>query len=95
MLLGGGQTVAAAGTSAEAGRGGNAFVSFFVYVCVALLLRFRSQILALNSPDLLLRFLQNLPTTDWTVKDVEMLASQAYVYQSMIQTRDKQSILQR
>jgi TBC1 domain family member 2 len=57
------------------------FATFHVFVCAALLLKFRARLKEMKFQDLL-SFLHNLPTADWTVKDVEELLSQAYVYQT-------------
>lgn len=55
------------------------FGTFHVFVCAALLLKFRVKLKEMKFQEIL-QFLHNLPTKDWTVKDVEELLSQAYVY---------------
>jgi hypothetical protein len=57
------------------------FGTFHVFVCAALLLKFRAQLKEMKFQDLL-QFLHNLPTKDWEIKDIEELLSQAYVYMS-------------
>ena len=57
------------------------FGNFHIFVCAALLLKFRSKLKEMKFQDLL-QFLHNLPTNDWTIKDIEELLSQAYVYMS-------------
>lgn len=55
------------------------FGNFHVFVCAALLLKFRQKLKEMTFQDLL-QFLHNLPTKDWTYNDVQELLSQAYVY---------------
>lgn len=57
------------------------FGNFHIFVCAALLLKFRNKLKEMKFQDLL-QFLHNLPTTDWNIKDIEELLSQAYVYMS-------------
>ncbi|GAB5360724.1 hypothetical protein AAMO2058_000651900 [Amorphochlora amoebiformis] len=53
---------------------------FHVYMCAAMLQRFSAEIRSLTDFHDLMMYLQNLPTKDWTEKDVETLLAQAYVY---------------
>ena len=78
------------------------FVRFHVYVCAAFLIRFKPQILDLaasvssgDSSDLfqlLLPFLQTLPTSHWTEEDVDLVLAEAYVARELydeVLTRDE------
>ena len=60
----------------------SSFSTFHTFVCVALLLRFAPDIKAINDFSDAMLFLQKLPTNDWNVMDVEMLLSEAYLYQA-------------
>jgi len=63
---------------------GEEFASFHVYVCVSLLLTWAAQLKTMEFQNMIL-FLQDLPTPSWTDKEVEILLSQAYLYQSLFQ----------
>lgn len=52
------------------------------YVCAALIVKLKSQLLKLEFQDLIV-FLQNLPTSTWTERDVEELCSMAFYYRSV------------
>mmetsp|Transcript_1215 Transcript_1215/g.2347 ORF Transcript_1215/g.2347 Transcript_1215/m.2347 type:complete len:501 (-) Transcript_1215:390-1892(-) len=56
------------------------FKVFHIYVCASMLKRFSPALRALEEFQDLIVYLQNLPTSDWTEKDVETLLAQAYVY---------------
>lgn len=58
------------------------FEAFHVYLCAAFLLRFADRLRALPFQELVL-FLQDLPTHDWTLLEVEPLLSQAHVLRSL------------
>lgn len=58
------------------------FSVFHVFVCVALLLHWSNQLCALEFHELM-GFLQHMPTNNWGNSEVEMLLSQAYLYQSL------------
>ena len=58
------------------------FESFLVFMCVALLLRFKDHLLTLDTQGLIL-FLQKLPTGDWDEAEVEVLLSTAFMWQSV------------
>ena len=58
------------------------FETFHVYLCAAFLLRFADHLRTLQFQDLVL-FLQDLPTHDWTLLEIEPLLSQAYVLRSL------------
>jgi len=57
------------------------FKNLHVYVCAAFLTRFSPQLKQMEFQDLVM-YLQKLPTSDWTEKDIETLLAQAYVYKS-------------
>jgi len=58
------------------------FEVFHVYLCAALLLRFSNHLSTLPFQDLVL-FLQDLPTHDWTLHEIEPLLSQAHVLRAL------------
>lgn len=64
----------------EAEAGG--FEAFHVYLCAAFLLRFADRLRTLPFQELVL-FLQDLPTHDWTLAEVEPLLAQAHVLRSL------------
>ena len=68
-------------SSSTSSGGLSSFASFHVYVCTAFLLQWSKQLTALDFQDLIL-FLQRPPTERWTVRDVEGLIAQAYVFQA-------------
>ena len=54
------------------------FTTFYVYLYTALLRKFRSQVLSSSDFQTILMFLQNLPTGNWTEKDIVNLVGNAY-----------------
>lgn len=56
------------------------FKVFHIYVCAAMLIRFSPDLRSLDEFQDLIVYLQNLPTKNWTEKDVETVLAQAYVY---------------
>ena len=58
------------------------FEAFHVYLCAAFLLRFSEHLRTLPFQDLVL-FLQDVPTHDWTLHEIEPLLSQAHVLRSL------------
>src|SRR3989338_7825239 len=58
------------------------FDSFHIYVCLALLMYFSNHLMTLDYPDILM-FLQKLPTQNWTVDNIEIILSQAFIYFSL------------
>lgn len=60
------------------------FHDFHVNVCAALLNKVGQEILAQQDFEGIMFLLQNLPSHDWVVDDVEMLLSQAFVYRYSI-----------
>lgn len=58
------------------------FSAFHVYVCGAFLLTWSGELCKMEFQDIVM-FLQNLPTQDWGVEEVEVLLSQAYILQTL------------
>ncbi|KAG8532554.1 uncharacterized protein KY384_002431 [Bacidia gigantensis] len=58
------------------------FSDFHLYVCAAFLVKWSDQLVKLEFQDIMM-FLQSLPTTEWTEKDIELLLSEAYIWQSL------------
>lgn len=58
------------------------FNLFHVYVCAAFLIKFSSELKEKDFQDILL-FLQNPPTSNWTENDIEVMLSEAFVWQSL------------
>ena len=53
-----------------------------VYACAALLVHYSAELQRMEFQDLVM-FLQHLPTTGWSSKEVAELLSQAYVFKSL------------
>ncbi len=70
------------------------FAALHVYVCAALLLRFRDALLALNDATDTLLLLQALPTHDWTLRDMKDLVAEALLLRRHDQ-RAQQLVAQR
>lgn len=68
------------------GEGG--FSDFHTYVCSAFLSRFSAQLQRLDFQDALL-FLQSPPTQNWTLADLEMLLSEAYMWKTLLHDSNK------
>ena len=64
---------------------GNGFDSFHIYVCTSFLVSWSKTLREKPFQDLI-TFLQQLPTQNWTDRDVEMLVSQAFVLQTQFQS---------
>ncbi|KAK5205199.1 GTPase-activating protein [Exophiala xenobiotica] len=58
------------------------FSQFHLYVCAAFLVKWSEQLMKMNFQEILM-FLQALPTRDWTEKDIELLLSEAFIWQSL------------
>lgn len=63
-------------------EGANGFSEFHVYVCAAFLVKWSVQIQEMDFQEIMM-FLQALPTKDWGEKDVELLLSEAFMWQSL------------
>ncbi|GIJ98969.1 GTPase-activating protein [Aspergillus viridinutans] len=60
------------------------FSRFHVYVCAAFLVKWSDQLIKMDFQEIMM-FLQALPTKDWTEKDIELLLSEAFIWQSLFQ----------
>ena len=60
---------------------GTGFSDFNIYCCVALLVHFKPQLLEMDFSEML-QFLQHLPTKDWTEQNIQVLVSQAFIFQT-------------
>ncbi|KAJ5142101.1 hypothetical protein N7526_003096 [Penicillium atrosanguineum] len=60
------------------------FSRFHLYVCAAFLVKWTDQLLKMDFQEIMM-FLQALPTKDWTEKDIELLLSEAFIWQSLFQ----------
>lgn len=58
------------------------FSNFHVYVCAAFLIKFSGDLKGKDFQEIIL-FLQNPPTSGWTEKDVELMLSEAFIWQSL------------
>eukprot|EP01125_Pyxidicula_operculata_P005857 TRINITY_DN2047_c0_g3_i2.p1 TRINITY_DN2047_c0_g3~~TRINITY_DN2047_c0_g3_i2.p1 ORF type:complete len:288 (+),score=53.83 TRINITY_DN2047_c0_g3_i2:570-1433(+) len=58
---------------------GESFAILHVYTCAAFLVRWRKELIQEVFPQIM-TLIQNLPTKDWDVSDIETLLSQAYVW---------------
>ena len=63
-------------------EGPNGFSEFHVYVCAAFLVKWSSKIQQMDFQEIMM-FLQALPTKEWGEKDIELLLSEAYMWQSL------------
>jgi len=70
------------------------FDYFHVYVCVALLHRFSERLQTMAFEDLFY-FLQNLPTKNWEVQEMEQLLSQAYAWRTTFRGYEERIIFGR
>ncbi|CAI6766131.1 ALI_HP2_G0048930.mRNA.1.CDS.1 [Saccharomyces cerevisiae] len=55
---------------------------FHVFVCAAFLIKWSDQLMEMDFQETI-TFLQNPPTKDWTETDIEMLLSEAFIWQSL------------
>lgn len=60
------------------------FSRFHLYVCAAFLAKWSDQLVKMDFQEVMM-FLQALPTKDWTEKDIELLLSEAFIWQSLFQ----------
>ncbi|OBT46417.1 hypothetical protein VE00_03276 [Pseudogymnoascus sp. WSF 3629] len=58
------------------------FSSFHLYVCAAFLVKWSDRLLHMDFQEIMM-FLQSLPTKEWTEKDIELLLSEAFIWQSL------------
>lgn len=58
------------------------FSEFHLYVCAALLVKWSDKLTKMDFQGIMM-FLQSLPTKSWTEKDIELLLSEAFIWQSL------------
>ncbi|KAH7149671.1 rab-GTPase-TBC domain-containing protein [Dactylonectria estremocensis] len=58
------------------------FSEFHLYVCAAFLVKWSDKLVNMDFQEVMM-FLQCLPTKDWTEKDIELLLSEAFIWQSL------------
>ncbi|KAK3710925.1 GTPase-activating protein [Vermiconidia calcicola] len=58
------------------------FSAFHLYVCAAFLVKWSEKLQRMDFQEIMM-FLQSLPTKDWTEKDMELLLSEAFIWQSL------------
>ncbi|KAK0660252.1 GTPase-activating protein gyp1 [Lasiodiplodia hormozganensis] len=58
------------------------FSDFHLYVCAAFLVKWTDQLVKMDFQEIMM-FLQSLPTRSWTEKDIELLLSEAFIWQSL------------
>jgi len=63
-------------------EGSDGFSEFHMYVCAAFLVKWSNILRSLSFQDIMI-FLQSLPTSHWTEKDVELLLSEAFMWKSL------------
>lgn len=66
-------------------EGDGGFSDFHTYVCAGFLSKWSHQLLAMDFSDMLL-FLQDPPTHTWSLNDLEVLLSEAFVWKSLFHT---------
>lgn len=62
----------------------NGFADFHIYVCAAFLGKWSDQLQTMDFQAIML-LLQNPPTSSWTLSDLEVLLSEAYVWKTIFQ----------
>lgn len=58
------------------------FSEFHLYVCAAFLVKWSSQLVNMDFQEMMM-FLQSPPTREWTIKDIELLLSEAFIWLSL------------
>ncbi|KAK5168863.1 GTPase-activating protein [Saxophila tyrrhenica] len=58
------------------------FSAFHLYVCAAFLVKWSEKLQRMDFQEIMM-FLQALPTKGWTEKDIELLLSEAFIWQSL------------
>lgn len=58
------------------------FSEFHLYVCAAFLVKWSSQLIHMDFQEMMM-FLQSPPTREWTIKDIELLLSEAFIWLSL------------
>ncbi|GMF88194.1 unnamed protein product [[Candida] boidinii] len=59
------------------------FKQFHVYVCCAFLRRFSDELLHMDFQDIIIFLQDSTKTKDWDENDVEMMLSEAFIWQSL------------
>lgn len=59
------------------------FSQFHIYVCCAFLRRFGDHLLSMEFQDIIMFLQDTSKTEDWNEDDIEMMLSEAYVWQSL------------
>lgn len=60
------------------------FSHFHLYVCAAFLVKWTDKLVTMDFQEIMM-FLQALPTREWTEKDIELLLSEAFIWQSLFE----------
>jgi TBC1 domain family member 2 len=63
-------------------EGSEGFSEFHIYVCAAFLVKWTAKIQEMDFQEIMM-FLQALPTKTWDEKDIELLLSEAFMWQSL------------
>ncbi|KAJ3100414.1 GTPase-activating protein [Phlyctochytrium bullatum] len=63
-------------------EGSDGFSDFHLYVCAAFLVKWSEQLRKMEFQDTMM-FLQSLPTSSWTDKEIELLLSEAFMWKSL------------
>ena len=63
-------------------EGADGFSEFHLYVCGAFLVKWSEQLRKMEFQEIMI-FLQSLPTSSWSEKDVELLLSEAFMWKSL------------
>lgn len=58
------------------------FSHFHLYVCAAFLVKWSEKLMTMDFQEIMM-FLQSLPTKAWDEKDIELLLSEAFIWQSL------------
>lgn len=76
------RTSSSAGANGDIRAGQTSLSEFHVFVCAAFLVKWSEQLSNMDFQEII-TFLQNPPTKDWKELDIEMLLSEAYIWQSL------------
>jgi hypothetical protein len=63
-------------------EGPDGFSEFHIYVCAAFLIKWSAQLKKMDFQDIMMH-LQNVPTSDWGEKEIELLLSEAFMWKSL------------
>lgn len=73
-------------------EGETGFSEFHVYSCAAFLVKWSEKLKSCEFQDIIM-FLQDLPTQDWTSKDIELLLSEAFMWKSLFQNAQSHLVI--